>query len=400
MGVDVVREIRAFNAGRDPERLKLKYRAMAASPFAFLRGSCHLFYRRLPRDGVFATAPAVWVCGDLHIENFGSYRGDNRLTYFDVNDFDESALAPASWDLVRFLTSLHVGADTLSIGRAKVDRLCQRFVDAYAAALTQGKAYWVERDTSTGLVRDLFDELRDRDRAGFIAARTVVKGKKRVLKVDGQKALPVSDPQREAVVDFMRDYAKSRSDPGFFKVLDVARRIAGTGSLGVDRFVILIEGRGSPEGNYLLDLKRALPSSLLPRLKVRQPHWRCEGERAVTLQRRLQAIPMAFLEAVQLSDASYVLRSLQPSEDRVKLEKTQGDMALLEPLVGTMGQIVAWGQLRSAGQSSSAIADDLIAFGTRRKWKEQLLLAADAAAAQTHRDAAEFAEAFGDGEMG
>jgi uncharacterized protein (DUF2252 family) len=139
--LDPVRQIQDFNAGRDPERLLLKYRAMRASPFGFLRGSCHLFYARLPRGGVFKSAPLVWVCGDLHVENFGSYKGDNRLAYFDVNDFDESALAPASWDLVRFLTSLRVGADSLSVSDANARALCQLFLDAYASALAQGKAY-------------------------------------------------------------------------------------------------------------------------------------------------------------------------------------------------------------------------------------------------------------------
>ena len=79
---------------------------MRASAFAFMRGTCHLFYDQLPRSGVFKSAPPVWVCGDLHLENFGSYKGDNRLVYFDINDFDEAALAPVSWDLVRLLTSL------------------------------------------------------------------------------------------------------------------------------------------------------------------------------------------------------------------------------------------------------------------------------------------------------
>ena len=120
MSLAAVRQIQIFNAGREPERLAMKYRAMRASTFAFLRGSCHLFYDRLPRGGVFKSAPAVWVCGDLHLENFGSYKGDNRQVYFDVNDFDESALAPASWDLVRFLTSLQVGLDGMEIGRAHV----------------------------------------------------------------------------------------------------------------------------------------------------------------------------------------------------------------------------------------------------------------------------------------
>src|SRR5439155_13621635 len=112
--VNVVRRIQSFNAGRDAERLRMKYRNLRSNPFVFLRGTCHLFYDRLPQDGLFRSAPLTWICGDLHLENFGSYKGDNRLVYFDVNDFDEAALAPASWDIVRFLTSVLVGADNMS----------------------------------------------------------------------------------------------------------------------------------------------------------------------------------------------------------------------------------------------------------------------------------------------
>lgn len=397
--VDVIRQIRDFNAGRDPERLALKYRAMQGSPFAFLRGTCHLFYDRLPRGGVFKTAPLVWVCGDLHFENFGSYKGDNRLVYFDVNDFDESALAPASWDLVRFLTSLRVGAETLSMSDAKARALCQTFLDSYGSALTLGKSYWVERETARGLVRELLDGLRDRTRPGFLDSRTAIKRGKRVLHVDGKKALPASDAQRAAISEFMHEFAKGQPNPDFYTVLDVARRIAGTGSLGVDRYAILVRGKGSPDGNYLLDLKQALPSSLLPRLKVPQPRWKTQAHRVVALQRREQAVSSAFLQPVLVGETPYVLRALQPSEDRVTLTRSGGASAELEQVIVTMGHIVAWAQLRSAGREGSAIADELIDFAQRKKWKAQLLDASQDCAVQVRKDAADFKSAWHDGEF-
>lgn len=395
--MDVVRQIRSFNAGRDPERLQLKYRTMRGSPFAFLRGTCHLFYDRLPRGGVFKSAPLVWVCGDLHLENFGSYKGDNRLVYFDVNDFDESALAPASWDLVRFLTSLSIGAEGLRISSPKARTLGQIFLDTYGSALALGKAYWVERETAQGLVRELLDGLRDRQRAGFLESRTTLKGKKRLLRVDGKKALPVSGLQRAAITDFMREFAKGQPTPDFYRVLDVARRIAGTGSLGVDRYAILIEGKGSPNGNYLLDLKQALPSSLVPHLKVAQPRWQSEAHRVVALQRRIQAVSVAFLQPVFVGEGPYVLRGLQPAEDRITLDRSGRTMAELEQVIVAMGRIVAWAQLRSAGREGSAIADEMIDFGRRKKWKEQLLGASHDCAAQVRKDAETYNLAFDDG---
>ncbi len=400
MTFDVAGRVRTFNAGRDPERLQLKYAAMRASPFTFLRGTCHLFFARMARGGVHKTAPKAWVCGDLHLENFGSYKGDNRLTYFDINDFDESALAPATWDLVRFLASVQVGAAALKVGPAKAERLCETFVEAYAQALALGKAYWVERETAIGLVHDLLDDLGQRDRASFIDDRTVLKGRKHLLKTGNGKALEADAGQRKRVVAFMQGFAETQPNPSFYDVLDVARRVAGTGSLGVERYVILVRGKGSPDRNYLLDLKASAGSSLMPRLKAVQPEFASEAARIVAVQRRLQAVPMGFLHPVQFENergdraAPAVLRGLQPSEDRVALDRAGGDMKALGPLLATMGRVVAWAQLRSAGQGGSASVDALTDFGGRKKWRVPLLAASHACAEQVFADAKAFNAAF------
>ena len=398
--MDVVQQIQTYNFGRDPERLALKYSAMRASPFAFLRGSCHLFYAQLPRGGGLKSAPAVWACGDLHLENFGSYRGDNRQVYFDLNDFDDAALAPASWDLLRLLTSLRVAAPTLGVDASDTALLGEQFMDSYAATLAGGKAYWVERDTAQGLAHDLLDGLRHRERASFLNTRTVIKRGRRLLMVDGKKALPVSDVQRQALSLFMDEFAKSQANPEFYEVLDVARRVAGLGSLGAERFAILVNGKGGTDGNYLLDLKKALPSSLLPALKLVQPAWPTEAHRVVALQRRMQAVSMAFLQPVHFNETPCVLRALQPSEDRVSLNGAHRSPGELAELIGTMGRIVAWAHLRSSGRQGSAIADELIAFGQRRKWRARLLDLSLVCAAQLQRDAATFNSAFDDGVFG
>ncbi|MEP6549976.1 MAG: DUF2252 family protein, partial [Gemmatimonadales bacterium] len=91
---DAKARIDRFNSGREPERLALKYREMCKSPFSFFRGSAHLFWEDLAtRKGVLPNSPLVWACGDLHLENFGSFQSNNGLAYFDLNDFDEAALA-------------------------------------------------------------------------------------------------------------------------------------------------------------------------------------------------------------------------------------------------------------------------------------------------------------------
>lgn len=394
---DIPASIQAFNRGRDPERLALKLRKMRADPFVFLRGTCHLFYERLPRLDALARAPATWVCGDLHLENFGSYKGDNRLVYFDVNDFDEAALAPCTWDLIRFLTSIRLGADSLSINEAEADMLCRVFVDAFATALAAGKARWVERETACGLVRDLLDGLRDRSRAMFLDTRTETKGKRRRIRCDGVKALPASDSQRSRIEAFVRNFSETQPDPGFFKVLDVARRVAGTGSLGAERHIVLVEGKGSPDGNYLLDIKQAIPSALVPHLPTKQPIWRSEAERVVMVQGQMQAIAMAFLHAVAIDGQSYILRGLQPSEDRVALNRWNGKLRRLEEVLATMGRVLAWDHLRCSGRGGSAIADELVDFGQRTDWRQDIHDGASQCAATARSDWQTYAEAFDDG---
>ena len=166
------------------------------------------------------------------------------------------------------------------------------FVYAYGSALAQGKAFWVERDTAQGIVRELLDGLGGRQRSGFLDSRTTVKRHQRSIRVDCKRALPASKRQCSDVTNAVHTFAKSQPDPDFYSVLDVARRIAGTGSLGLARYVVLVNGKGSPDGNYLLDLKQVLPSSLVPQLKAPQPKWKSEAHRVVALQRRLQAVSL------------------------------------------------------------------------------------------------------------
>lgn len=397
---DIHASIQHFNQGRDPERLALKFRKMRADPFVFLRGSCHLFYERLPVLDALRDAPLAWVCGDLHLENFGSYKGDNRLTYFDINDFDEAALAPCLWDLVRFLASVRLGAASLGIDADGAAALGRVFVDAYAGALASGKARWVERETADGLVRDLLDDLRERSREAFLDTRTDLKGKRRRIRCDGKKALPASEAQRASIEQFMAGFARTQPNPEFFTVLDVAQRIAGTGSLGLDRYIVLVEGKGSPAGNYLLDIKQALPSALLPHLAhlpIKQPAWASEAARVVAVQSRMQAIAMAFLYPVAINGQAYILRGLQPSEDRVALDRAKGKLHRLSAVLATMGEVVAWDQLRSSGRGGAAIADELIDFGQQTAWRKALHDSAEQAATTAVADWRSYAAAYDDG---
>jgi|SRR6185437_7329905 len=76
---------------------------MRENLFRFIRGTAHLFYEDLAGAANFPGGPVSWIRGDLHLENFGSFRADNNQVYFDLNDFDEAILAPISWEIVRLL---------------------------------------------------------------------------------------------------------------------------------------------------------------------------------------------------------------------------------------------------------------------------------------------------------
>ncbi|MCX7174592.1 MAG: DUF2252 family protein [Proteobacteria bacterium] len=376
MDSEVIDAISRHNAGRDPERLAMKYAKMAQSSFVFLRGACHLFYDALPVSTPFRDAPLAWCCGDLHFENFGSYKGDNRQVYFDINDYDEAALAPATWDMVRLLTSIQCGADALHATHAESLAVSLSCLDAYRGALGKGKPLWVERETSDGLVNELLSALQGSERAAFLDKRTIRKGHRRTLKLDGVKALPASDVQIHKVTEFMDGFAAAQPSPKFFEVLGVGQRIAGTGSLGLERYVVLVEGKGSPDGNYLLDIKEAQPSAMAARLAllgIEQPDWPDQANRVVTVQKRMQAVDHAFLHPVILDGLPCILKGLQPSEDRVAIGEWGKKLDRLKAVAATMGHLLAWDQLRASGRSGSASADELIAFGHSKDWETEML---------------------------
>ena len=218
---------RAHDAGRIPEMLVHKYALMRRSPFVFLRGSCRMFYEDLAagRDHALDDAPPVWGCGDLHFENFGSYKGDNRQTYFDLNDFDDGALSRATWELVRFATSVLVAAPELDLTRRDARTQAGAFIDAHPRALAAGRARWIERDVATGVVRALLDRERHRKRKQLLRRRTVGEGAARRLKVDGDHMTPAGRDDIGRVRAFVQGLTPPAEAPRFYQVLDVAHRV-------------------------------------------------------------------------------------------------------------------------------------------------------------------------------
>src|ERR1700755_1803386 len=135
---DVTKRILTFNESKLSKMRPLKYRLMQENAFRFFRGTCHLFYEDLAATPEFPTGPFGWICGDLHLENFGSYRSDNNQVYFDLNDFDEAILAPVTWEIVRLLTSIFIGFESLGIEPRRAEKMAKLFLKSYAATLATG----------------------------------------------------------------------------------------------------------------------------------------------------------------------------------------------------------------------------------------------------------------------
>lgn len=392
---EIVGSILTYNAGREAERVAMKYRAMRQDVFTFMRGTCHLYYKDWPAfDMQLNDAPLAWICGDLHLENFGCYKGDNRLIYFDLNDFDEAILAPATWELGRWLTSILVAADSLRLAKDDAIGLCRAGLDSYAAALMTGKGRWLERDTAKGMIRSLLDPMTLRNRKTFLDGRTRLRKGARSINTDGKRALALEPQVKADLMAFVEEHAGRQPDPDFYRPLDAARRIAGTGSLGIDRYVILIEGRGGADGNFLLDLKQAIPSALALYVRHKQPEWLSEAHRVANVQRWAQAIAPAFLTAVMFQDKPFVFKGLQPTQDRLALTLWNGKLKRLDQVIRSMGEIVAWSHLRSGGRSGFAITDEWLVFGDRRDWQEPLLKLAIGHSAKIESDWDKYCKGF------
>jgi uncharacterized protein (DUF2252 family) len=112
----------------------------------------------------------------------------------------------------------------------------------------------------------------------------------------------------------------------------------------------------------------------------------------------MQAVTAAFLHPVTHGGRPFVLRALQPSEDRLPFERFGTQPELFDGAIAMLARCVAWAQLRSSGRQGAAIADELIAFGGKKKWRRQVALAASGASRQALADWRTFSAAYDAGQ--
>jgi uncharacterized protein (DUF2252 family) len=383
---DIWALIQAFDRERHPELLDRKYSKMRKNALAFFRGSCHLFYRDLPQESSLNLAPPVWICGDLHLENFGAYKGEDRQIYFGINDFDESILAPCTWDVVRLVTSILLGVDSLPFDRAEGERLARVYLTSYANTLSAGNISAIVEANARGIVANLLADLRHRKRSDLLEERTKLNKGRRQLKFDNEKILEISQERSKLVKEAIETWAKTQAKPEFFEVLDIGFRVAGTGSLGLDRYIILVTGKGSPDRNYLLDFKQQPNSALQPYSICQQPEWKNPATRVMRVQQLVQSSPPALLAAIEFNNHSYLLRELQPTQDKIEIEPDRISLERMEKLIDIMAEITAFTHLHGSGKLGAASAQDLIDFGRNLDWQQQVLNYATNYAGQVRLD--------------
>ncbi len=388
-----------FNESLLPDMVKFKYEAMAENIFRFYRGTCHLFYEDLAQNDNLPPAPITWICGDLHIENFGSYKGDNHLVYFDLNDFDEGILAPASWELARMLTSIFIAFDSLDIEEEKALIIAQMFLKNYSAILTGGKPKAIDPRTAKGIVCDFLTAVAKRKQKDLLKKRTELKKKKKlVLYVKHEKHFEIDKPLKKELVHHISEWINHSSNaPYNYKVINCLFRLAGTGSVGVKRYMFLLKNLDIKNRYFLLDMKQAKASSLQPYTTVKQPKWASEAERVTHIQQRMQNTLPAFLNTTIFKGDPYVLQHMQPTEDRINFELIKNDSGDICQVIDDMALLTASAQLRSGGRQGSAIADEMIAFGQDNKWHLPILKYAANYAKQVKNDYREFMKGYRDG---
>ena len=352
--------------------LPMKWDALQESPFRFFRGTCHLFADDFDELYGYKSKIKTWICGDLHFENFGSYKGENRLVYFDINDFDEAVLCSPEPELARFLTSIVIVAQQMKASHKEIEHSLANAMHAYADTLHTGKALMMEQEVAHSVLKKYFKQLQHRNREDFIMKHTVSKKGKLLLKCDGLHFLPVNDETRNSIYASLNDLLKTNKHFSDLEFNDVAFRIAGTGSLGLSRYCVLCYSKSKGK-HYLIDIKEARTSCYKKLISTKQPSFENEAERIVYAEWVMQFCPSAFLSTMSIDNKHYVVKELQPVIDKLSITQFKDDFRAFTAATLQMAPLIAFAHLRSSGYKGASTADDLISFANQKKWQKNIL---------------------------
>ncbi len=206
------------------EGLDQKHTVMAESPFTFLRATYYRWVSVWPElSAALVDAPRVLAVGDLHTENFGTWRDTDGRLAWGVNDFDEAHPLPYTSDLVRLATSALLAIKSARLEIAPEDA-CDAILAGYQRGLDKGARPFVLAERHGWL--------------GDIARRELKDARKFWKEIEGLPVAPDGMPEtaRAAV-------ARTLPDTGID--YHVRRRVTGAGGLGCPRLVALAHWQGS-----------------------------------------------------------------------------------------------------------------------------------------------------------
>jgi uncharacterized protein (DUF2252 family) len=342
-------------ATREPDLVPIRYGRMAASPFAFFRGAAAVMAMDLAETPV--TGMQVQACGDAHVNNFGQFATPERNLIFDINDFDETLPGPWEWDIKRLCASLAVVARGHGFPAATCDQVVMAASGTYRDCLADSARMraldiWYDRIHIDQVVSHFprrYRPLVERDVAKS-RRKTHLRAVAKLTSSAGGQVAFVEDPpllvhldntgfDMDDVRPMIEGYRASLSDdlrPLFdrYRLMDVARKVVGVGSVGTRCWIALFEGPARRGGDHLiLQIKEAPPSVLQPYVDGPAPDH--QGHRVVTGQRLTQAASDIFLGWTQgpRSGRQYYVRQLWDF-------KGQGD-----PLRMDLGNLTHYGAL-------------------------------------------------------
>jgi len=325
---DVITRLRASEAGRMRDMLAIRYQKMSSSPFAYLRGNAWVMAPDLAALPV--TGYTVQICGDAHVRNLGAYAAQDGRVVFDVNDFDETCVAPFEWELTRLAVSIVVVAREggASDGAAR-DAVCamirtwRETLDQLAVLpfveLARYCVHRYERNDAVGQVIHHAERVSPQSEVAEITAPG--KDGRPQLVDKPNKLRRVPDDEAARVLSALGPY-RDTLGPNRQQVLDcyqpydVAFKIAGTGSVGAHNYVVLCAGNGAGDP-LLLQVKEALAScyhalGLVPRRTTLH-----EGKRVAEGQHRMQTWTDPFLGWTMLGDRPCYVRQIADHQSSI-----------------------------------------------------------------------------------
>ena len=342
---DVIALIEASNEDRLENLVPVRHGRMLQSPFAFFRGGAAIQAYDLadtPRSGIDVVA-----CGDCHLLNFGGFATPERNIVFDINDFDETSIAPFEWDLKRLAASFAVAARSRDFRPDQVREVAVEVADAYRESMRERLHYsvlesWYSRITTDDVLALLSHDPEALARSKKILAKaqrqtsehvfekltTLVDGTPRI--VDQPPLLYHShDPEvTDAVVKtFFAAYRKTLPEErrrllDRFSLADVALKVVGVGSVGTRCYIALF--MADADDPLFLQVKEARRSVLEPYAgKGPVDH---NGQRVVLGQRLMQSASDIFLGWTKgPAGRDYYVRQLRDMKMSAMVEASVAD---------------------------------------------------------------------------